>query len=84
MKGYVIKLTNTATEYNKFVQTGEKQEYFIIKGGYVIPTNNYDWLLQEDLYKSKSSVKRALTRYKSDKAPENPSFTTSYDVVEID
>ena len=83
MRGYVIKITHTATEYNKFFQTGEKKEYFIVKGGYVKPTN-YGFILQEDLYKSKSATKRVITRYKSYKTPEDPSFTTSYDVVEID
>lgn len=83
MRGYVIKITHTATEYNKFVQTGEKQEYFMLKGGYIQPTN-YGWILQEDLYKSKNAAKSALTRYKSHETLENTSFTTSYEVVEID
>lgn len=81
MKGYVIKITNTATEYNKFVPEGTKQEYFLVKGGYVQHTN-YP-ILQDDLYKSKSTAKCALTRYKSYKTPENPAYISSYDVVEI-
>ena len=75
MRGYTIKITD--------IVEGKKQEYLIIKGGYVIE-NTYNWLLQDDLYKSVSSAKRALTQYKSHATIENPNCISSYDIVEIE
>ena len=83
MRGYVIKVTDIATKNHSHVPEGTKQDYYIIKGGYVISTN-HDWLSQDDLYKSKSSAKKAATQYKSDNTSENSEYTSFYDIVEID
>ena len=81
MKGFIIKIINTATSDNKFVPEGTTQEYYLVKGGYVRSTST-PFLSLAGLYKNKGTAKRALNRYISDK-PKNSSYESSYEIVEI-
>ena len=81
MKGFIIKIINTATSDNDFVPEGTTQEYYLVKGGYVRPAST-PFLSPADLYKNKGTAKRALNRYISDK-PKNSYYELSCEIVEI-
>ena len=79
IKGYAIKITNTATIYNYNVPAGTKQEWILVKGGYIRTIGTL--VCYDELFKSKSGAKRAL-RNLTQHNVEYPYWDKQYEILE--
>lgn len=79
VKGYSIKVTETATALNANVPAGTKQEWILVKGGYCRTIGTL--VCYDELFKSKAGVKRALRKLTQHNV-DYPYWDKSYEILE--
>lgn len=81
IRGYAVKVINTATEYHPNLTAGTRQEHILVKGGFI--TSVTDTLFTWELYSTKAAARRARTCAKKQDSP-NVFWEKTYEIVAVE